>query len=87
MLDRLVGLAMLIAASAVFLYYTIWTLLMPFVDEDQSLHSLFPPRVWAIRIPVILILLFSTVVGSFLSVVMIRSNRRKALKAKAKKAN
>ncbi|OCK92368.1 dolichyl-phosphate mannosyltransferase polypeptide 2 [Cenococcum geophilum 1.58] len=86
-LDRLVGLAMLIAASAVFLYYTIWTLLMPFVDEDQSLHSLFPPRVWAIRIPVILILLFSTVVGSFLSVVMIRSNRRKALKAKAKKAN
>lgn len=27
-LDRLVGLAMLIAATAVFLYYTIWTLLM-----------------------------------------------------------
>jgi len=87
MLDRLVGLTMLIAASAVFLYYTIWTLFMPFVDEGHSLHSLFPPRVWAIRIPVILILLFSTVVGSFLSVVMIRSNRRKALKAKAKKAN
>jgi len=87
MLDRLVGLTMLIAASAVFLYYTIWTLFMPFVDEDHPLHNLFPPRVWAIRIPVILILLFSTVVGSFLSVVMIRSNRRKALKAKAKKAN
>ena len=27
-LDRLVGLSMLIAASAVFLYYTIWTLFM-----------------------------------------------------------
>ena len=27
-LDRLVGLAMLIIASTVFLYYTIWTLLM-----------------------------------------------------------
>lgn len=27
-LDRLVGLAMLIAASAVFAYYTIWTLVM-----------------------------------------------------------
>ena len=27
-LDRLVGLTMLIAASAVFLYYTIWTLFM-----------------------------------------------------------
>ncbi|KAK5241241.1 dolichol phosphate-mannose biosynthesis regulatory protein [Cryomyces antarcticus] len=85
MLDRLIGLAMLIAASVVFLYYTIWTLLMPFVDQDHPLQSLFPPRVWAIRIPVILILLGSAVVGSFLSVVMIRSNRKRALKAKAGK--
>ncbi|KAI9670986.1 MAG: hypothetical protein M1831_005071 [Alyxoria varia] len=82
--DRLVGLVMLIIATAVFLYYTIWTLFMPFVDTDHPLHSIFPPRVWAIRIPVILILLGSAVVGSFLSVVMIRSNRRKAAKAKAK---
>jgi len=27
-LDKLVGLAMLVAASVVFLYYSIWTLLM-----------------------------------------------------------
>lgn len=104
-LDQLVGLAMLVAATTVFLYYTIWTLLMvrypasppttqtppytnplrlqPFVDPGHPLHDLFPPRVWAIRIPVILILLGSAVVGSFLSVVMIRSNRKKAAKAKA----
>ena len=56
----------------------------PFVDEDHPLHSFFPPRVWAIRIPVILILLGSTVVGTFLAVVMIQSNRKKAAKAKAK---
>ncbi|KAH6653983.1 dolichol phosphate-mannose biosynthesis regulatory [Truncatella angustata] len=83
MLDKIVGLAMLVAASAVFIYYTIWTLAMPFVDADHPLHSIFPPRVWAIRIPVILILLGSAVVGSFLSVVMIRSNRKRAAKAKA----
>jgi dolichyl-phosphate mannosyltransferase polypeptide 2 regulatory subunit len=59
----------------------------PFVDDDHALHSLFPPRVWAIRIPVILILLGTALVGSFLSMVMIRSNRKKAVKAKqAKKA-
>ncbi|KAL2213255.1 dolichol phosphate-mannose biosynthesis regulatory [Sarocladium strictum] len=83
MLDKLVGLAMLVAATVVFLYYTIWTLLMPFVDDDHPLHSFFPPRVWAIRIPVILILVGSAVVGSFLAMVMIRSNRKKAAKAKA----
>ncbi|KAK7754233.1 Dolichol phosphate-mannose biosynthesis regulatory protein [Diatrype stigma] len=74
---------MLVAASVVFLYYSIWTLAMPFVDSDHPLHAFFPPRVWAVRIPVILILLGSAVVGSFLSVVMIRSNRKKAAKAAA----
>ncbi|KXL49786.1 hypothetical protein M433DRAFT_158454 [Acidomyces richmondensis BFW] len=69
---------MLILASIVFLYYTIWTLLLPFVDESHPLQSLFPPRVWAIRIPVILLLLGGAVVGSFLSIVMIRSNHKKA---------
>ncbi|ERT00787.1 dolichyl-phosphate mannosyltransferase polypeptide 2, regulatory subunit [Sporothrix schenckii 1099-18] len=74
---------MLVAASVVFLYYTIWALLMPFVDADHPLQNFFPPRVWAIRIPVILILLGSAVVGTFLSIVMIRSNRKKSSKAKA----
>ncbi|KAK7908648.1 dolichyl-phosphate mannosyltransferase polypeptide 2- regulatory subunit [Apiospora marii] len=83
MLDKLVGLAMLLAASFVFIYYSIWTLLMPFVDADHPLQNVFPPRVWAIRIPVVLVLLGSAVVGSFLSVVMIRSNQKKAAKAKA----
>ncbi|KAG9248107.1 dolichol phosphate-mannose biosynthesis regulatory protein [Calycina marina] len=83
MIDKLVGLSMLLAASFVFLYYTIWTLLIPFVDDDHPLQNFFPPRVWAIRIPVILMLLGSAVVGSFLSIVMIRSNRKRAAKAKA----
>ncbi|KAF1974431.1 dolichol phosphate-mannose biosynthesis regulatory [Bimuria novae-zelandiae CBS 107.79] len=87
MLDRLVGLGMLVAATTVFFYYTIWTLFMPFVDEDHILHAFFLPRVWAIRIPVILIVLATTVVGTFLSTVMIRSNRKKALKAQQKKAS
>lgn len=104
-LDKLIGLAMLVAASVVFLYYSIWTLLMvstlplfpssptissstnpvaqPFVDSNHPLQNVFPPRVWAIRIPIILILLGCAVVGSFLSTVMIRSNRKKAAKAKA----
>jgi len=57
------------------------------VDDSHPSQSLFPPRVWAIRLPVILILLGGAVVGSFLSVVMIRSNQKKALKAqKAAKA-
>lgn len=53
------------------------------MDNGHPLHDLFPPRVWAIRGPVILILLGGAVVGSFLGIVMIRSNARKAAKARA----
>jgi dolichol phosphate-mannose biosynthesis regulatory protein len=102
-LDKIVGFAMLVAATVIFLYYTIWALIMvslhcpffsydtlanptraqPFVDESHALQGFFLPRVWAIRIPVVLLLVGSAVVGSFLGVVMIRSNRKKAAKAKA----
>ncbi|KAG2164008.1 hypothetical protein JADG_003747 [Aureobasidium aubasidani] len=86
MLGPLVGASMLIVATTVFLYYTIWTLVMPFVDSSHPSQSLFPPRVWAIRLPVILILVGGAVVGSFLSLIMIKSNRQKALKAQKSKA-
>ncbi|RAH70779.1 dolichol phosphate-mannose biosynthesis regulatory protein [Aspergillus aculeatinus CBS 121060] len=83
MLGTIVGSAMLLVATAIFLYYTTWTLLMPFVDPGHPLHDLFPPRVWAIRIPVFLTLLGSAVVGTFIGIVMINSNKKKAAKAQA----
>ncbi|KAL4884348.1 dolichol phosphate-mannose biosynthesis regulatory [Aspergillus karnatakaensis] len=73
---------MLLAATAIFLYYTAWTLLMPFVDPGHPLHAFFLPRVWAIRIPVFLTLLGSAVVGTFIGIVMINSNKKKVAKAK-----
>ncbi|THY33027.1 hypothetical protein D6D01_02387 [Aureobasidium pullulans] len=86
MLGPLVGASMLIVATTVFLYYTIWTLVMPFVDMSHPSQSLFPPRVWAIRLPVIFILVGGAVVGSLLSLIMIKSNRQKALKVQKSKA-
>lgn len=53
------------------------------MDDDHPLQALFLPRVWAIRIPVILTLLGSAVVGTFLALVMIKSSRKKAAKARA----
>lgn len=80
-----VGYGMLFPREKLHMPAGLWllTFTQPFVDADHPLHSIFPPRVWAIRIPVILVLLGSAVVGSFLGVVMIRSNRKKAAKAKA----
>ncbi|KAJ1908173.1 Dolichol phosphate-mannose biosynthesis regulatory protein [Tieghemiomyces parasiticus] len=78
--DKAVGAFLLLVSVAVFGYYTIWTIIMPFVDEDHPFHAFFLPREYAIRIPVVLILLGLTVVGAFLSLVMIKSEKKKAVK-------
>ena len=51
MADRALGLFLLVASSAGFAYYTAWTLLLPFVEPDQPLHALFPPRHLAVALP------------------------------------
>ncbi|KAK9463721.1 dolichol phosphate-mannose biosynthesis regulatory [Lipomyces oligophaga] len=62
-------------STLLFIYYTIWALVMPFVDSTQPVQKYFPPREWAIKVPVIILLLIMGMLGSFLGVVMIRSNR------------
>ncbi|RKP05140.1 dolichol phosphate-mannose biosynthesis regulatory protein-domain-containing protein [Thamnocephalis sphaerospora] len=75
--DVAVGGTLLLISVSVFTYYTLWTLLMPFVDEDHALHSYFPPREYAIKIPVALLLVGLTGVFTFLASVMIRSGKKK----------
>ncbi|KAK9233975.1 dolichol phosphate-mannose biosynthesis regulatory [Lipomyces kononenkoae] len=68
------GHGIFIFSTLAFLYYTIWTLIMPFVDTTHPFQSLFPPREWAIRIPVMILLLTMGIIGSFVGIVMVRSN-------------
>ncbi|RUP45378.1 hypothetical protein BC936DRAFT_148252 [Jimgerdemannia flammicorona] len=79
--DRAVGATLLVTSIVIFVYYTTWALIMPFVDEGHPLHDLFPPREYAIRIPVVLLLFGLTVIFSFLALVMIKTKNKKAKKA------
>lgn len=38
-------------ALVVFLYFTVWTFVLPFVDSANSLQAYFPPRSWLIILP------------------------------------
>ena len=51
MSDRVLGACLLVAASLGFAYYTVWALALPFVDAEQPLHALFPPRHLAVALP------------------------------------
>lgn len=67
-------------ASAVFLYYSTWVLVLPFVDESNSLHGFFLPRDYAIKIPVLLLLIGGIAVGSFIASVLLKEHKKKQLK-------
>ncbi|KAM0750473.1 hypothetical protein T439DRAFT_326441 [Meredithblackwellia eburnea MCA 4105] len=83
--DKLVGGLMLVTSITVFTYYTVWTLFTPFLPPSSPLHSLFPAREWAVRIPAILMLSGLTAIGAFVGLIMVKSARKKA-KVKAKAA-
>ena len=54
--DRVLGAAGLAASVAIFVYYTAWTLVAPFVDPSAAwFHALFPARRWAIAGPLALL--------------------------------
>ncbi|KAK9382192.1 dolichol phosphate-mannose biosynthesis regulatory [Kockiozyma suomiensis] len=63
-------------STIAFLYYAIWTLVIPFVDTTHPIQTLFPSRDWAVRIPVVLLLLIMGTLGSFLGVSMINYGKR-----------
>lgn len=56
---------MLAIATAVFTYYTAWVFVLPFVDESNILNSFFLPREYAIKIPILLVLIAGLGVGTF----------------------
>ncbi|WWD21482.1 hypothetical protein CI109_105968 [Kwoniella shandongensis] len=72
---------MLFVAAFVFIYYTTWALLLPFLSSSTPIQSLFPPREWAIRLPLLLLLSGITLVGLFFARVMLGEAKKKSQKA------
>jgi dolichol phosphate-mannose biosynthesis regulatory protein len=93
---------MLLAASVVFTYYTTWAMILvcpanyvnvrlltrcqPFLDSSSSIHNLFPPREWAIRVPAFILVIGLTAIGLFVGNTLVQENRKKAQKARARTA-
>ena len=43
----------LIAGITLFVYYTVWVFVLPFIPEEEfaAFHEYFPPRVYAFALP------------------------------------
>lgn len=80
--DQLVGLSMLLVATSIFIYYTIWTFITPFLDDSNIINYFFLPRKFAIIIPVLLLIIGVLIIGTFIGSVLIKSSKKEKNKKK-----
>ncbi|KAJ3195362.1 hypothetical protein HK101_000404 [Irineochytrium annulatum] len=81
--DRIVGAGLMAVSVFVFAYYTLWALILsfdsilPFLDDSNAIQGYFPPREYAIMIPVLLLVVGVTLIGGFISFVLMKSGSKK----------
>ena len=63
---------MLLLVVLVFVYWGLWVFALPFLDELWAL-LLFPPQQWAVKVPVLLLVLGTTAVGLFVGIVFVKA--------------
>ncbi|XP_074871644.1 dolichol phosphate-mannose biosynthesis regulatory protein isoform X2 [Carettochelys insculpta] len=78
--DQLVGFGLVAFSLILFVYYTIWIIILPFIDSKHGIHKFFLPREYSVTIPVIAGLLLVLFVGVFVVIVMWK-NRKPAKKS------
>ncbi|KAM9207528.1 dolichol phosphate-mannose biosynthesis regulatory protein [Dugong dugon] len=78
--DQVVGLGLVAVSLIIFTYYTVWVILLPFIDSQHVIHKYFLPRAYAVAIPLAVGLLLLLFVGVFITCVMLK-NQKVAKKA------
>lgn len=80
--DRSIGQCMLVVSAVVVLYYLVWVVGLPFMDEDSSLRSLFPRPILAIIVPTLILVFLLTVTGVYIIKALVDASRLEKSKVK-----
>lgn len=65
--DRLAGLTLVGISGVLFFYYTVWVIILPFVDEDHIVHKFFLDRFYAIAVPIALAAIATSGLAGFVA--------------------
>ncbi|KAH3794723.1 uncharacterized protein LOC127836958 [Dreissena polymorpha] len=77
--ERALGSGLLLATGVVFIYYTLWVIVLPFVDEDQVvIQNLFPDRSYALGIPLLVGVIGLALIGCFVAVVQLGQKEKRS---------
>ena len=63
--QRAIGLVATIVLCVFYIYFTMWVMITPLIDSDQSIHNYFPHRKWAFIVPIYTGCVFLSLVFTF----------------------
>eukprot|EP01038_Epipyxis_sp_PR26KG_P015133 gene15133-20372_t len=78
--DKILGFLLLSVSLVIFTYYSIWVLILPFIEKDHPIFKYFLPKEFAISIPATILVIVMVAVGLFVGSVL----RNEAIRNKKK---
>ncbi|XP_040012439.1 dolichol phosphate-mannose biosynthesis regulatory protein [Xiphias gladius] len=77
--DQAVGVSLVAFSLLLFTYYSVWVIILPFVDSDQVLHKYFLPREYSVILPGIAAVILLLCIGAFTAVLTWKNRKPKKL--------
>lgn len=68
--DKVIGWSMVSLAVTIFAYYTLWVIVLPFIEPHEKIHSFFLPRYYAAAIPLTLMVVTLIIIGITVAAIM-----------------
>ncbi|KAM4635526.1 dolichol phosphate-mannose biosynthesis regulatory protein [Polymixia lowei] len=75
--DQAFGVSLVGFSLLLFTYYSIWVIILPFVDSDHVLHKYFLPREYSVILPGIAAVILLLCIGTFTGIVMWKNHKPK----------
>uniref|UniRef100_A0A8C6YKJ5 Dolichol phosphate-mannose biosynthesis regulatory protein n=2 Tax=Elapinae TaxID=42168 RepID=A0A8C6YKJ5_NAJNA len=73
--DQFVGYGLVTFSLVLFAYYTVWIIILPFIESDHLVHKYFLPREYSVIIPVVAGLVLLLFIGTFITIVMWKNQK------------
>ncbi|XP_076019637.1 dolichol phosphate-mannose biosynthesis regulatory protein [Genypterus blacodes] len=75
--DQTVGMGLVVFSLLLFTYYSVWVIVLPFVDSDHILHQYFLPREYSVILPGVAAVVLLLCIGAFTAVILSKSRKPK----------
>ena len=75
--QRTLGQLLLVVSTTCYIYYTVWMLFTPLIDEDHSLQNYFPDRIYGVMVPTMLGYLLISIIITSSGIILLTDVQRK----------